>query len=89
MQFFERTPATSIIAVIIMLAGFALLFCLSFIPTHIDASAKTQIIQGDWNIMLTAALYYFGSAKQKTVTQSADNISNSPAVGDGSTTNNP
>lgn len=81
-ELFTKTSTTSIIAVLIIFCGFALKFSLAFLPSHIDAALKTQIIQGNDNLMLAAALYYFGSSKQKAITQQADSINNSPAVAD-------
>jgi hypothetical protein len=80
-KLFTKTSTTSIIAVMIIFSGFALKFALAFFPSHIDAALKTQIIQGNDNIMLAAALYYFGSSKKTGINQQADTITNSPVVG--------
>lgn len=81
-ELFAKTTTTSIIATLIIVVGFSFLYCIAFIPAHISDSLKTQLVQGDWGIMMLAAAYYFSASKQRGVTQNADTITNQPAVGD-------
>lgn len=76
----SKTSTTSIIAV--MLVGFSF-FLLGFMAMEFgdDATTRTQIITGLLTSIAAVTGYYFGSAKQRAVTQNADTISNSPAVG--------
>jgi hypothetical protein len=77
---FCKTPTTSIIAVMITLLGFGGLAHI-MLKHGDDATTRTQVVTGILGLLYIPAQYFFGSSKQKAVTQNADSISNSPAVG--------
>lgn len=74
---FPKTSPTNIVAVLVVVFSFALLFCVIALEKPSNDTRATQIITGLFGVLMLVCGYYFGASRARgPVQQQAENITN-------------